>query len=496
MNHELSEKRKTLITGALLIGTFLSSLDVTVVGTAMPTIVSELGGLSLYGWVFSAYLLTSTITVPIYGKLADRWGRKNTYFLGATLFLIGSLVCGLAEDMISLVLARALQGIGAGALIPITYTILGDIYSVEKRARIQGIVSLTWGISSILGPTLGALILEVASWEWTFFINLPIGILACVVLFFVFEENVPSTDTQIDYLGAILCTLGVTTLLLLLQSIENIPYPMVALGLCGSALLFWAFVIVEKKATDPFISLTLFHDQAIWLSTLTNLFLGGVLFSIVAFTPVLVRGVFGGSTLMIGAALIPMSFAWSLGSFIGGRLIILMGYRPTIISGTLLLMTGCFATLMGHSLMMTPLVFISVIFIGLGFGFAITALNVMIQDRVDWQQRGTATSLLQFSRTMGGTFFVALFNLALNRTIMGRTQGLLEPEKLSAVVNPDAWDTFSPHELPIAKDALIAGMQHCLTGTFILAVISVVCVIKFPAIRINADKAEHLSTPS
>jgi EmrB/QacA subfamily drug resistance transporter len=481
----MSKKRKIATTGALLVGTFLSSLDVTVVGTAMPNIAAELGGLNLYGWVFSAYLLTSTISVPIYGKLADRWGRKKSYFLGALIFLIGSFVCGIAHDMQSLVLARGLQGIGAGALIPITYTILGDIYSVEARARVQGIVSLVWGASSILGPSVGALILEVTTWHWIFFLNLPIGCIACLVLHLVFKETVPPTDSPIDIVGAVLCSLGITGFLLLIQFQQSNSSGVTILAFGLLLCIFYLFIKVERRAEDPFIPLKLFQDDAITKSAFASLFLGGVLFSIVAFTPILVRGVFGQSTLMVGAVLIPMSFAWTVGSFVGGRIIIRFGYRPTILIGSFLLFVGCVLTLAGHQFGLSILVFLSVVLIGLGFGFTITALNVMIQDRVGWANRGSATSLLQFSRTMGGTLFVALLNLILNAQVQSTTKNQIHPDKLSYIVNPDKWPAFSTDELIVAQEALASGMGYCLAGVAILAAAALAVATRFPNIQIS-----------
>lgn len=494
----LTPRKKMATTGALLTGTFLSSLDVTVVGTAMPNIAAELGGISLYGWVFSAYLLTSTITVPVYGKLADRWGRKKTYILGAAIFLLGSLACGAAPDMQSLVLARALQGTGAGALIPITYTILGDIYSVEARARIQGIVSLVWGLSSILGPSLGALILEVTTWHWIFYLNIPIGCLACGILYFVFHEKVPSSKASIDFLGAVLCTAGVTGFLLIIQFLESNP-PYVSFGaFVIIACIVYFFIQTERRAADPIIPLKLFQDDAITKSAIACLFLGGVLFSIVAFSPVLVRGVFGQSTIMVGAVLIPMSFAWTVGSFAGGRLIMRLGYRPTIYLGSVLLLAGCSLTFLGHHLGQPPLVFSSVVFIGMGFGFTITSLNVMIQDRVGWASRGSATSLLQFCRTMGGTLFVAILSLILNRQIRIRTTDSIHPDKLSFIVNPDKWSAFSPNELTIAQNALAEGMSYCLLGVTLLAVACFMVSMRFPNIRVaeTQEASDESASPS
>src|SRR4051794_17419091 len=251
----------------------LAALDATIVGTAMPTIVGELRGLSLYSWVFTVYLLTSTTSVPIYGKLADLYGRKPVLLAGSAIFVIGSALCGRAESMTALVAFRAVQGLGAGAIIPVTMTIVGDLYRVEERARVQGLLSSVWGISSLVGPAVGALFVSTIGWRWAFYVNLPVGVLATSLLYVSFHEQAERRRHRIDYLGAVLLTAGVTLLMLAL-SVESLG----AAGMGGLILVALAllalFVWVQTRAAEPLLPLGIFSERVIAISALAGFFMG------------------------------------------------------------------------------------------------------------------------------------------------------------------------------------------------------------------------------
>ncbi|MFW5741383.1 MAG: MFS transporter, partial [Myxococcota bacterium] len=332
--------RRALVVVALLVGTFLASLDVMVVGTAMPTIIADLGGLPLYGWVFAAYLLTSTTTVPVYGKLADRWGRKPTFLVGATVFLVGSVACGMAPTMIALIVARGVQGMGAGAIIPMTMTIFGDLFPVEQRVKLQGAFSVVWGVSSVLGPVVGGAIVEHWPWPWVFYINLPIGVVSCALLAWALKEDVPRREARIDWSGAVLLTAAITCLLLGLTLLEQQRFVLAGALVVISPALGAAFIAVERKAEDPVVPLSLFRDKVISVSTASGVFIGGVLFPTVAFLPLLMRGAYGESPMRAGAAVTPLSLTWTVATFTASRIILKAGYRPTIVSGSVCLVIG------------------------------------------------------------------------------------------------------------------------------------------------------------
>ncbi len=262
----MTKQAKVTVIIALMLGMSLASLDSTIVGTALPTIVGKLGGISLYSWVFSAYLLTSTTTVPVYGKLADLFGRKPMFLFGAGLFLLGSLASGAAQSMVQLILFRAIQGLGAGAVLPIVLTIIGDIFTLEERARVQGLFSGVWGLSSIVGPAVGGLIVDHFSWRWVFYINLPFGLLSVVLLTIAFKEQVERRKRSIDYIGTLTLTLGVVALLFgLLQGGQSWAWlSWQSLALFGASIvLLIAFLYQEMRAREPVLPLKLFTDRII-----------------------------------------------------------------------------------------------------------------------------------------------------------------------------------------------------------------------------------------
>src|SRR5690349_5032852 len=257
----MTKQAKILVTLGLMLGTALAALDTTIVGTALPSIVGKLGGITLYSWIFSAYLLTSTTTVPIYGKLADLYGRKPMFLFGAALFLIGSVACGSAQTMVQLIVFRAIQGLGAGAVMPIVLTIIGDIFALEERARMQGLFSGVWALSSIIGPALGGLIVDHFSWRWVFYINIPFGLLSALLLIIAFKEKVERKKLSLDYIGTLTLTGGIVALLFaLLQGGTNWAWnSLQSISLFSlAAILLVLFLYYERRAHEPILPLTLF----------------------------------------------------------------------------------------------------------------------------------------------------------------------------------------------------------------------------------------------
>src|SRR5256714_8242196 len=275
----MTRKSKIIVIIALMLGMSLASLDTTIVGTAMPTIIGKLGGINLYSWVFSAYLLTSTTTVPIYGKLADLYGRKPIFIIGSSLFLLGSVASGAAQSMEQLIIFRAVQGVGAGAVLPIVLTIIGDIFTLEERARVQGLFSGVWGLSSIVGPALGGLIVDHFSWHWVFYINLPFGLVSVLLVLTSLKEDVERKHHHLDYIGTLALTGGVVALLFaLLQGGTTWAWiSLPSLGLfTATIVLLVLFIYVEHRAAEPILPLTLFNNRIISLSSIGGLILGVV----------------------------------------------------------------------------------------------------------------------------------------------------------------------------------------------------------------------------
>lgn len=416
---ELSRRQTVLLIASLMLGMALAALDSTIVGTAMPTIVSTLGGVALYSWVVSAYLLTSTTTVPLYGRLADLYGRKPVFLFGIAVFLVGSALCGWAASMEQLIAFRAIQGLGAGAVQPMAMTIIGDAFGVEKRAKMQGFFAAVWGTSSVVGPALGGVIVTYLSWGWIFYVNVPVGLAALVMLWVNYQEKVEKRESTIDWLGAILLTAGITVLLISLQDFGQggnaLPYLVVSL------LTLAAFAFSQTRTPQPIVPLDLFRRPVIGVSYLATFVSGGAQFGVSSYVPLFVQGAMGGSALSVGAVLAPMTIGWPLGSIFASRIIMRVGYKRLLVSGMTAVVLGSVGLLLLRPDSSQGAVMATVALIGVGFGLTSSPLIIAIQNAVAWNQRGIATSLNQFARTIGGSCGVALmgaiFNLELARRL-------------------------------------------------------------------------------
>lgn len=483
--------RRAFVVVSLLVGTFLAALDVMVVGTAMPTIIADLGGLPLYGWVFASYLLMSTTTVPIYGKLADRWGRKPTFLLGAALFLVGSVACGLAPSMLALIVARGVQGVGAGAIIPMTMTIFGDLFPVEQRVKLQGAFSVVWGVSSVLGPVVGGAIVERWPWPWVFYINLPIGVAACAGLGWALREDVPHRDARIDWAGAILLTAAITSMLLGLTLLEQRQFVLAPGLMVASLLLGVWFFVVERRAEDPIVPLALFKDRVIAVTTASGVFIGGVLFPTVAFLPLLMRGAYGDGAMRAGASITPLSLTWTLATFAASRLILRAGYRPTVLVGASCLVVGGGCVALAPWLDEKWLAVVGAAAVGAGMGLIVTSHNVVTQDRVDWGQRGAATAVLLFSRTVGGTVFVSVLGLVMASSLASRLADLPNPPNPDMLVDPEQWSRLDAEVLDRAREALRLAIGVVLVVVACSALAVLVGSFAFPRIKAREGASER-----
>ncbi len=413
----MTKQAKIIITIALMLGMTLAALDTTIVGTAMPSIVGKLGGITLYSWVFSIYLLTSTTTVPIYGKLADLYGRKPLFLFGAALFIIGSAASGAAQSMEQLIVFRAIQGLGAGAVMPIVLTIIGDIFALEERAKVQGLFSGVWGLSSVVGPFVGGLIVDHFSWRWVFFINLPFGLVSMVLLAIFFKETVERKKHHLDYLGTLTLTGSIVALLFaLLQGGTTWAWTSFqSIGLFIAALvLLILFIRTELRAAEPILPLDLFKSRIITISSIGGVVLGVLMFGITSYVPLFVQGVKGGSATSAGITLGPLLLAWPIASTISGKAVINYGYRVTGILGLVASVIGVAMTTLFNAQTNLPFIVVAMVLIGTGLGFASSVFILSVQNAVPWKLRGVATATTQFFRTMGGTVGVAIMGTILN----------------------------------------------------------------------------------
>jgi EmrB/QacA subfamily drug resistance transporter len=393
----------------------LGALEATVVGTAMPTVIATLGGLAHYSWVFAAYLLTSTASVPIWGRLSDLYGRRRLYLAGIIVFIVGSALSGAARTMTELIVFRAIQGLGAGAVIPLSMTIVGELYALEERARTQALFSGVWGLASIAGPLVGGYVTDALSWRWVFYLNLPFGILAAVVIALVYPPGTRIAGAKVDWMGAALLFGGVTALLIAVGGTTAAVLPWLA----ATAVLLTALVFVERRAKDPILPLDLFRHRVVSYSLVVVFMSGMAMFGAIAFVPLFVQGVLGGSAMQAGQVLTPLFLGWVVTSIVGARLTVRIGYRPVAVAGGVLLAAG-FAVLASIGADATfGVLRAAVLVLGCGMGLSMLSLLLAVQHGVDRSQLGIATSLNQFSRSVGAVVGVAAMGAILARGLSG-----------------------------------------------------------------------------
>ena len=492
------QKNRSLILVAVLLAMFMAAVESTIVATAMPTIVGDLGGFELLSMVFAVYLLTQAITIPFYGKLADLFGRKKVFLFGVSIFLLGSLLSGLSPSMEMLIVFRAFQGLGAGSVMPIATTIVGDIYTKEERARVQGLLSSVWGISAILGPLLGSLIVEYGHWPWVFWINLPIGIASLFIITLFLKEHLENKRVSLDLLGSLWMLLTIVSFLLLII-FGGKSFPWVswwsALLLFVFILSFWLFIREERRAEEPMMPLSLWRMRTIAVANLATLMTGGLLISLSTFLPTYMQGVMGSSARTAGYALAVMSLGWPLASTVAGRMLLWLGARRTSLIGSFFLLVGAlfFATLSQERSVLWAMS--GSFLIGIGMGFTNTAYIVTIQNSVPWNMRGVATSSNLFMRMLGGTIGASVLGAVLNQVLIYffQSRGLtgVELSKQVQAINEllnqvqgytDAGASpvsSSSYDL-ILKEALDAGMHAVFLAMFIIALINLPLVYVLP----------------
>ncbi len=433
---------------ALLLSIFLAAMEMTVVSTAMPTVVGDLGGLHLYAWAFAAYMLTSTVTVPIYGKIADLRGRKPVMLAGIALFLLGSFACGHAGSMGALIAYRALQGLGAGAVQPIGLTIIGDLFDVRQRARMQGMFGAVWGVAGLAGPLLGGAIVHGLGWRWVFYVNLPFGIASAAVLGWAYHEQPEHHAHKLDLGGAALLTATVVAALLAARSPRAGMFAVPA-AVLGLAL----FLAVERRVKEPLLPLDLFGQRVIAVASASGALVGAAMISMVTFVPLWVQSVLGATPTQAGASIALMAVGWPIASALSGRLLHLAGYRVLVRTGLGLVAVsaiGLAALLRPGASLVVPQALTFAY--GLGLGLANTPLIIAVQSSVPWNRRGVATSSTMFFRTIGGTLAVGILGGVLANALAGAGASQAVVEKL-----------LGP-ERALLDPALVAGLSRALQG--------------------------------
>ncbi|MUT65633.1 MDR family MFS transporter [Paenibacillus sp. NEAU-GSW1] len=510
-----SEKPKAgLVTSGLLMGLFLSSLDQTIISTAMPTVIKELGGFSLYSWVFTVYMLASTATMPIYGKLADLFGHKKMYLIGIVLFLIGSALCGFAGNMTELIIFRGVQGLGAGALMPISMTIVADTYPPDKRGKFMGLFGALFAISSIIGPALGGMIVEQWNWGWIFYINIPVGIPALLLVALAMKESKSSEQRTIDWFGAITLCVAILSILLALvlggthqESGTSYAWnsPQIIGLFCIGSVFLALFLWIETRVKEPIIPLHLFKIRTIAFGNIVGFFMSAGMFGAIVYIPLYVQGVIGVSSSIAGYILTPLMLSVIVTSMVGGRLMNKISYRAILVPSMALLTVG-FILLSQVTVDTTKFQMICYMIIaGLGMGAVYPVVGTAAQSAVDSRTIGVATSSSQFFRSIGGTIGVSVLGSLLSQKMesglieLNKELDAIPAEQVQEIANPQALldsgvrGSLPPEVFTGLRDAFSHALDNVFQGGLIFVGIGLIASFLMGNARLVVKNKMHES---
>ena len=449
--------RRRYVLAACMMAQFMAAVESTIVGTAMPTIVADLGGFHLFSWVFASYLLAAAASTPIYGRLADIYGRKRIFLVGASLFLVASAACGFASSMVMLIVLRTIQGLGAGAIQPIAWTVLGDIYAPRERAQVQGYLSAVFGTSAIGGPVLGGFIVEHLHWALVFWINIPVSLLAMGMLAIFLKERVERRSHEVDYLGTLLLVLGVGALMVVIVQARNLDTSVLLSLAAVAAIAFSLLVIQERRAREPIVPFRLWRMPIILIGNAGSFVIGALMMCNGAFLPTYVQGAMGGSPAAAGLALGASSVLWTFGTFGAGRLMNGRSYRAAALIGGLIMIVGIVGLLQLDASLGALWAGVAASVLGLGMGFSNTTFVIAVQTSVGWGQRGAVTSANMFLRTIGQSVGTAIFGAVFNFGIAQHIAGA--DDAINRLVQPGMRDGLGADEAAQLSDA-IAGSMH------------------------------------
>ncbi|HKV03089.1 MAG TPA: MDR family MFS transporter [Ktedonobacteraceae bacterium] len=458
----VSRQRLVLIIIGVLLGMLLASLDQTIVGTALPRIVANLGGLEHYAWVVTAYLLASTVSIPIYGKLSDIYGRRPFFIGGMVIFLIGSALAGTSQDMTQLIIYRGIQGLGAGAMMPIAMAIIGDVFPPAERGKWQGLIVAVFGLSSIVGPTLGGWITDNWGWRWVFYVNMPVGAIAILTAGFVLPKAIRRVQHKIDYIGAITLVAG-TVPLLLAFSWAGTQYAWNSWQIIGlfifAAVMLVIFFWLETRVAEPIISPRLFKNSIFLISAIAMFLVSAGLFGAILYLPLFVQGVLGESATNSGVVLTPLMLGFMFSSLVGGQLLSRTGrYKLLAIGGFAVAAVGMFLLSRMTATTVQGEVVRNMIITGLGIGVMMSLFTIVVQNAFPYRQLGEVTATVTFFRSIGSTIGVAVMGTIMTNTFQSALQSNM-PRALTRLVPPDRLAQLQNPQLLLAPD-VVAKIQH------------------------------------
>lgn len=500
MDKQTGEQKRGWILAALMMTMTLAAMDITIVSTAIPQIVSDLGGFTKFSWVFSIYLLAQTVTIPLYGKLSDIFGRKKVLLFGITVFLLGSAASAAAWNIGSLIAFRGIQGLGAGSIMATVNTIAGDIYTVQERAKIQGYLSSIWGVSAILGPALGGALAEYVNWRWIFLINLPLGAVSIFFLTVFFKERVTPAKPSIDYRGAllILCTLGLL-FVFLLEGGQAWPwFSLPSLALLGTILVFGVLAFrTEVRSPDAIMPVWLWKNKTLAFTNLAMVGMGIVLMGPETFLPTFTQTSLGVGIIASGFILASMSIGWPTASALSGRLYLRIGFRETSLIGAVLVVIACGGFLLIPKPQPIYLLVLNQVLIGAGFGLLSTPSMVGVQSMVSWKQRGVVTSTNVFCRNLGQSLGAAIFGAVFNNSFLRQVEGGSEELRSSTsnVMEIIHAAGLAESTKAFIRDAINVAMQHIYLGCTFFALIILFCIYRVPRRSINDKSVLDVGAP-
>ena len=478
----LARQRRVIMTG-LTLGLLLASLDQTVVGTSMPRIVGELGGLDRFSWIFSAYMLLATTMIPLAGKMSDRYGRKAVFLFGMGFFLGGSMLCGIAQDMNQLITFRALQGFGGGAMLPVAVAVVADLYPPAERGKLQGALGAVFAVASIIGPFIGGWIVDNVNWRWVFYVNVPLGAAAILVTMVRFPKAVSQTAKPIDYAGIAAITTFISALLLVTfwggETYEWLSWQIVGLATLSVGALA-AFLLIERRAADPVLPLPLFRSSVFTLSAVSMMLMAMGLFGVIAFLPMFLQAVVGFTATYSGEVLVPLMISVMVGAIISGASLKRTGYRvwlavgpPIGASGLYLLSTLHRGSPIEHT--------VAYLFItGLGLGFTMSNYMVVAQNVVDRKDMGAASSTMTLFRALGGTIGVTIMGVLVNRRMTAELPNHLSAQMAAVLPSTDI-NTLGglvlSDKAKLFPPALIDGIRDALGASIVYIFFISMCIV-------------------
>ncbi len=466
------QTRRGLVLVCIAMGMFMVAIEATIVSTAMPSIVAKLGGFQLYSWVFTAFLLTQATTTVMFGKLADLYGRRPVLVCGTVVFLAGSVLCGFAWSMGSLIAFRLLQGLGAGSIQPVMMTLLGDLYTPEERIGVQGYLSAVWGVSAIIGPLLGALVVQYWSWPWIFWINVPIGLIMIVGMLTFLHEKVEHKNHALDLAGAGLFFLAISSLLFVLTQGAQRPAWAIGFGLLFLVTVP-ALIWQERRASEPMIPLDLWARPLISTCGGAAFGAGMIFMGVTSFLPVYLQGVMGRTATQAGLAITMMSLGWPLANTVARR--VFRGTQLPLMGrvGGLFLVAGTLSFLLMNPQGGLVIPAIGSFIIGAGMGLLINSSTILVQSSVDWAQRGVATSSVIFSRTLGGMLGAALLGGVLNGALQLFSQrGGASLDRVRHLLDQAGPGSIQGADLPLLRHVLDQGLQAAFVTIVALALVT------------------------